>query len=47
MSEEKKLVEQIGEKFTKDFEPFVDLKNKINSLSLSVAENLQKRNQRI
>lgn len=42
MSEEKNLVEQIGEKFTKDFEPFVDLKNKINSLSLSVAENLQR-----
>ncbi|MGI9056884.1 MAG: phenylalanine--tRNA ligase subunit alpha [Pyrinomonadaceae bacterium] len=42
MSEEKKQVEQIGEKFIKDFEPFVDLKNKINSLSLSVAENLQR-----
>ncbi len=42
MSEEKKQVEQIGEKFIKDFEPFVDLKNKINSLNLSVAENLQR-----
>ncbi|CAN5736487.1 phenylalanine--tRNA ligase subunit alpha [soil metagenome] len=42
MSEEKKLVEQIGEKFTKEFEPFVDIKNKIHSLSLSVAENLQR-----
>ena len=42
MSEEKKQVEQIGEKFLKEFEPFVDLRNKINSLSLSVAENLQR-----
>ncbi|MEO6588535.1 MAG: hypothetical protein ABIP06_04325, partial [Pyrinomonadaceae bacterium] len=42
MSDEKKLVEQINEKFTKDFESFANLKNKINSLSLSVAENLQR-----
>ena len=34
MSEEKKQVEQIGEKFLKEFEPFVDLRNKINSLNL-------------
>src|SRR5215204_5503134 len=41
MSDEKKQVEQIREAFEKEFGRFVDLRNKINSLSLSVAENLQ------
>jgi phenylalanyl-tRNA synthetase alpha chain len=42
MSEERKQVDQIREAFEKEFGRFVDLRNKINSLSLSVAENLQR-----
>src|ERR1044071_9093651 len=42
MSDEKKQVDQIREAFEKEFGRFVDLRNKINSLSLSVAENLQR-----
>src|SRR5215203_6775667 len=42
MSDEKKQVEQIREAFEKEFGRFVDLRNKINSLGLSVAENLQR-----
>ena len=42
MSEEKKQVDQIREAFEKEFGRFVDLRNKVNSLSLSVAENLQR-----
>lgn len=42
MSDEKTQVEQIREAFEKEFGRFVDLRNKINGLSLSVAENLQR-----
>ena len=42
MSDEKKQVEQIREAFEKEFGRFVDLRNKINSLGLSAAENLQR-----
>src|SRR5215213_2576430 len=42
MSDEKKQVEKIREAFEKEFGRFVDLRNKINSLGLSAAENLQR-----
>jgi phenylalanyl-tRNA synthetase alpha chain len=42
MNEQKKQVEKIKEAFNSEFGRFVDLRNKINSLSLSVAENLQR-----
>ncbi len=42
MQEQKVQVEKIREAFEKEFGRFVDLRNKINSLSLSVAENLQR-----
>jgi phenylalanyl-tRNA synthetase alpha chain len=42
MSEEKKQIEEIKSVFEREFGRFADLRNKINSLSLSVAENLQR-----
>jgi phenylalanyl-tRNA synthetase alpha chain len=42
MSEERKQIDQIREAFEKEFGRFVDLRNKINSLSLSAAETLQR-----
>src|SRR5688500_7682117 len=42
MSEERKQIEAIQISFEKEFGRFVDLRNKINSLSLSLAENLQR-----
>lgn len=42
MNDEKLQVEKIREAFNQEFGRFVDLRNKINSLSLSVAENLQR-----
>ena len=42
MNEQKAQVEKIKEAFNSEFGRFVDLRNKINSLSLSVAENLQR-----
>ncbi len=42
MSEEKRQIEKISEAFEQEFGRFVDLRNKINSLGLAAAENLQR-----
>ncbi len=42
MIEQKEQIEKIREAFNREFERFVDLRNKINSLGLSAAENLQR-----
>jgi len=42
MDDEKKQVEKIREAFNQEFGRFVDLRNKLHSLSLSAAENLQR-----